>query len=290
VPGTAPGLPGAPATVRVAYPLGVVTVTGISIAPVKGLGLVHPDGVQLERTGVLANRRFYIVDADGRRYGQIRDGELVRVRPEYDPDTERLTLTFPDGTIATGTVELGDELTTDFYGRPVTGRIALGPWSDALSTAFRRPLRLVQAKPGEAIDRGRGHVSIISEASLRELARHAGTDAVAVDGRRFRMLFQVDGVEAHEEDAWLKRHVRIGESVVRLRGTVGRCAITTQNPETGVADLDTLRVLKDYRGRNNKGELDFGVYGEVVEPGRVCVGDVVEPLELSLLDAPPVGA
>jgi hypothetical protein len=38
------------------------------------------------------------------------------------------------------------------------------------------------------------------------------------DTRRFRMLFQVDGCDAHEEDAWLGRRVRIR---VDQSGTVG---------------------------------------------------------------------
>ena len=258
----------------------MATVTRISIAPVKGLALVHPDAVDLELTGVRANRRFHIVDDGGRRYGQIRNGRLVQVKPTYDPDREHLALAFPDGTTAAGSVQLGDELTTDFYGRPVTGRIVIGPWAEALSQWFDRPLRLVQAQPGQAVDRGRGHVSLISEGSLQELARQAG-EHDPVDGRRFRMLFQVDGLE----DAWLRRRIRIGDALVRLRGAVGRCAITTQNPETGVPDFNTLRVLNEYRGLNAKRELAFGVYGEVLEPGRVRVGDVAEPLELSLLDA-----
>jgi uncharacterized protein YcbX len=99
------------------------------------------------------------------------------------------------------------------------------------------------------------------------------------------MLFQVDGLEAHEEDTWLGRTVRIGEALIRLRDVVGRCAITTQNPDTGIPDLDTLRVLDEYRGLTSARELPFGVYGEVLEPGRVGVGDLAEPLELSLLDA-----
>jgi uncharacterized protein len=265
----------------------MVTVTKISIAPVKGLGLVHPDEVQLDKTGVLENRRFYLVDADGRRYGQIRNGRIVQVRPDYDSATDHLTLTFPDGTVAAGHVETApDPIVTDFYGRPVTGHPVHGPFSEALSHAFGRELRLVQAPPGAAVDRGRGHVSLISEASLRELAHHAG-HTEPVDGRRFRMLFQVDGtnLHAHAEEGWQKRRLQIGEATVRVRGAVARCAITTQNPETGVPDFDTLRILRDYRGFNADRQLDFGIYGEVLEPGRVRVGDAVEPVELSLLDA-----
>jgi uncharacterized protein len=262
----------------------MAVVTRISIAPVKGLALIHPDEVQLDRDGVLENRRFYVVDDAGRRYGQIRNGRLVQIRAAYDPEREHLALTFRDGTTAEGAVALADEVTTDFYGRPVTGRLVVGPWNAALSSWAGRPLRLVQPAPGQAVDRARGAVSLISEVSLRELARN-GTQDEPVDGRRFRMLFQVDGLDAHAEDTWLRRHVRIGEALIRLRGLVGRCAITTQNPDTGVPDFNTLRVLNEYRGLTAKRELPFGVYGDVLEPGRVSVGDLVEPLELSLLDA-----
>jgi uncharacterized protein YcbX len=263
------------------------SVSRINVAPVKALGLVHPDEVMLERTGVPENRRFHIVDGDGRRYNQIRNGQLVRIRPEYDAEQERLTLCFPDGTVADGEVALGDAITVDFYGRPVSGRLVEGPWSEALSNWVGRPLRLVQSAPGTAVDRGRGQMSLVSDASLAELARQAGSDRV--DGRRFRMLFQIEGCEPHQEDEWLKRRLRIGDAVVRLLGDVGRCAITTQNPETGVPDFDTLRTIDSYRERTTnaagKEHIPFGVYGDVVHPGLVRVGDAVEPLELSLLDA-----
>lgn len=257
--------------------MGVPSVARISIAPVKGLALVERDAVMLEPTGVAANRRFHVIDADGRRYNQLRNGALVQIRPEYDGD--RLALHFPDGTVAEGEVALGEALTTDFYGRDVHGHLLEGPWSRALSEWAGRPLRLVQSAPGEAVDRGGGHVSLVSRASLEELGRQAGQNG-AVDGRRFRMLFELDGCEPHEEDSWVKRRVRIGEAVVYLRNDVGRCAITTQNPDSGAPDLDTLRTIRTYRSEtaNEKGKkhLPFGVYGEVVEPGRVAVGDDVD--------------
>jgi uncharacterized protein YcbX len=265
----------------------VPSVSRISIAPVKGLGLVHPDSVLLEDTGVRENRRFHIVDADGRRFNQLRDGGLVQIRPDYDAESERLALTFPDGTSAAGTVTLGDEITTDFYGRPVTGHLVEGPWSAALSAWLRRPLRLVQSSPGAAVDRKRGEVSLVSAASLAALAEQSGRDA-PVDGRRFRMLFELEGCEPHEEDAWAKRHLQIGAAVVKIRGDVGRCAITTQNPETGEPDFDTLRTISEYRpftdNEAGKRHIPFGMYGEVTEPGRVAIGDAVAVVELSLLD------
>jgi uncharacterized protein YcbX len=93
------------------------------------------------------------------------------------------------------------------------------------------------------------------------------------------MLIEIDGVDAHAEDAWVGSDVRVGQALVRLAGHVGRCLITSQHPETGRVDLPTLDVLRAYRGDVDSTEpLPFGVYGEVLEPGVVRVGDSVEPL------------
>jgi len=73
-------------------------------------------------------------------------------------------------------------------------------------------------------------------------------------------------------------HVEIGEAVVRIPGPVPRCVVTTQHPETGIRDLDTLRIVKAYRGVRDGRKVDFGVYADVEEPGRVRVGDSVLPV------------
>jgi uncharacterized protein YcbX len=256
-------------------------VTRIAVAPVKGLALVHPDEVDLGRDGVAENRRFCLVDEEGRRYGLLRDGRLQTIVPDYDAANDRLALRFPDGSVAEGTVELGDARETDLFRKRLPVRAVEGPWSRALSDFLGRTVTLVHAGgPTGSLDRGRhGAVTLVSEASLEELARRAGTNG-AVDGRRFRMLFQVDGVAPHEEDVWLARDVVVGGAVVHFSEQVARCAITTQDPATGRVDLDTLRVIKDYRGfrEGSAKHLDFGVFGHVVEPGRVRVGDAVEPL------------
>lgn len=254
------------------------SVAWISIAPVKALALVHRDEVELEPFGVRENRRFYLVDDEGRMVNGKVAGTLVQVVPGYDDRLGRLALRFPDGAVVEGDVEVGDAVTTDFFGRPVDGRFVVGSWSDAFSEYAGRPLRLVRLEhPGDGTDRGPGAgVSLVATSSLMTLAEAAGVERV--DGRRFRMLFGVDGVPAHAEDGWLGRRIRMGEAVVVPRGNVGRCAVTTQDPDTGVPDLDTLRVLGEYRGDIETTErLPFGVWGEVVEPGRVRVGDRVDP-------------
>ncbi len=255
----------------------MVSVTWLSIAPVKGLALTDVTEIDLGRDGVAENRRFWIVDERGRMYTQLRDGRLALVHAAYDAEGERLELRFPDGETVAGDVELGAEVETDFYGRPVQGRVVLGPWSEALSRFVGDELRLVRAeRPGGGVDRRRGPVSIVSDASLAELGHQAGLER-PVDGRRFRMLVGVGGAAPHEEDEWCGRRIRLGGAVVRVLEPVARCTITTRNPDTGERDLDTLRAIAGYRGLRNGEAIDFGVYGEVVEPGRVRVGDAVEP-------------
>jgi uncharacterized protein YcbX len=264
--------------VCVKYPARVASVAWISVAPVKGLALAAREEVDLEPFGVRDNRRFHLIDADGALVNGKRLGRLVTVEPRYDEATNELELRFPDGDVVSAAVETGEAVITSFYGRPVEGRLVRGPWSDAISSRFGTGVRLVApVEPGAGVDRGRGGVSIVGTASLDALARAAGVGE-RVDGGRFRMLFGIDGLEPHGEDAWLDRRIRIGGAVVVPRGNVGRCAVTTQNPESGVPDLDTLRVLGAYRGDVPTTEpLPFGVWGEVAEPGRVRVGDEVTP-------------
>jgi uncharacterized protein YcbX len=253
----------------------VKTVSRLSIAPVKGMALVHPEEIDLEPYGVADNRRFYLVDEGGRRYGQLRNGTLVRIVPAWDGT--RLALDFPDGTRVEHEVEVGEPTTTDFWGRPVTGRFVTGPFDDAISEFAGKRVRLVLAdEPAGGVDRDDGSVTMLSDASLDELAAHAQRDGV--DARRFRMLIGIAGCRPHEEDEWLGASVRVGDAVVRLHEQVARCAITTQDPDTGVPDFDTLREIPKYRGLRNGKYVDFGVFGEVEQPGRVRVGDPVEPL------------
>lgn len=247
-------------------------VTALATTPVKGLRVVASAALTLTPAGVPDDRRFFLVDERGRLVNGKRVGELGTVVAALDDGA--LTLTFPDGAVAAGTVALGDAIDARFMSLALRARPLLGPWSDALSTWFGRELRVVEGVDRSGVDRGRfGAVSLISRASLDGLAQVAGE---AVDARRFRMLVEIDGVESHAEDAWVGARVRVGAALVRFRGHVGRCAITTRHPETGVVDLPTLDLLRGYRaGLETTEPLAFGVYGEVLEGGRVAVGDAV---------------
>jgi uncharacterized protein len=246
-------------------------VSRLSIAPVKGLGLVHPQEVILGRAGVRNDRRFFLVDPDGRLVNNKTCGELMQVRPEVGDDAGHLALQFPSGASVAGEVAVGTAIETSFYGRPVAGRLVDGPWSAALSEHARRPLRLVRADDqGGGIDRTHV-VSLISDGSLRALGRRAGVEHV--DGRRFRMTIELEGGEEHEEDDWIGSKVDVGDARIHVAGPVGRCVVTTRNPDSGVSDLDTLGLLAGYRTLREGKSFGCGVCGDVLVEGTVRVGD-----------------
>jgi hypothetical protein len=184
-------------------------------------------------------------------------------------------------------VTLDEPVQTHIYGREAFGRVVGGPWAAALEPfAHGRPLLLVRCdRPGGTRIRGgetqvRNAVSLVSDGSLAELARRLGVERV--DGRRFRMLIEIEGATAHEEDRWIGGQVQIGSAVLQVTKPDARCAITTQDPDTGKRDLDTLRTILSYRGfRANDTEkrIDFGVLGEVAIPGRISVGDELRVME-----------
>jgi len=251
-------------------------VAWISVSPVKGLALRQLDECELTEAGVMGDRQFFLVDENDRLVNSKGLGVLQQIVPAYD-DAGVLTLTFPDGTAVSDQVRLDGGVEAQFWGNTVGASVVKGPWSEAISDFAGQSLRLVKP-PGPAPDRLRsGAATLLGTGSLRAMARHLGVDEV--DGRRFRMNFGIDGLAEHEEDEWLRRRVRLGDAVVIPLGNVGRCAVTTQNPDTGVPDLDTLKALAAYRRDLETTEpLPFGVHVAVAEPGPVRVDDPVEPV------------
>jgi len=167
---------------------------------------------------------------------------------------------------------------TIYGGHEARGGVVEGPWAAALSEQLGRPVRLVQFDgPGNGHDRaaaGAG-ASLLSLASLERLAVEAGVET-PVDPRRFRMLIGIDGAAAHEEDDWIGRRVRVGNAVVVPGGNVGRCRVTTMDPDTGTRDLETLDVLARYRRDVPSTEaLSFGVWARIERAGRVALGDEI---------------
>ncbi len=251
-----------------------ISVTRLALTAVKAMRLREVTAVALDEHGARGDRDFYVVDQRGRMVNGKQYARLQCVVADYDPDTAELALTFPGSGSVRDVLEYGATVVASFYRRRDEVPELRGPWSEAVSEFIGAPLRLVAAARGGA-DRGRrGTTSLVSQASLTRLAQLAEREMV--DSRRFRMLIEIEGVAAHEEDGWVGRRVRVGESLLKMHGHVGRCLITSRDPDTAESDLATLDLLRGYRDDQAATEpLPFGIYGEVLEAGCVRVGDPV---------------
>ena len=252
----------------------MIDVVALNVTPVKATRLQSAESISLDADGAAGNRRFFLIDERGRMVNSKTFGALQTIVAGVDGD--RLALTFPDGRVVEGPVSRGATVDTSFFSRHREAQLVEGPWSEAISNFVGQPLRVAAADgDGAAVDRGRdGAVTLISRASLDRLAAEAGE--WTVDPRRFRMLIEVDGIGAHDEDGWVGRSARVGDALIAWGGHVGRCLITSRDPESGKVDLPTLDLLRGYRGDVQSTEpLPFGIYGAVVEPGTVRVGDRV---------------
>jgi hypothetical protein len=254
-------------------------VAALSTTPVKSLRIQRRDRVALQRDGAAGDRAFFLVDERGTMANAKRHPKLNQVVGELDADGV-LTLAFPDGSRVSGEPRRGESVDARFY-RLTRPAVAIeGDFSAALSAHVGSPLRLVAFEGGRAaVDRGaQGAATLLCRSSADALAAAAGRESI--DTRRFRMTIELEGCEPFEEDTWIGRTLRIGGARVRPFGNVGRCTVTTLDPDTGEVDLPTLDLLRELRGDEETSEpLAIGVHCAVVEAGEVVLGDPVEVLD-----------
>jgi uncharacterized protein len=151
------------------------------------------------------------------------------------------------------------------------GRLVDGALAEALSEHLGRRVRLLARDPGET-GADDAPVSLMSGASLGALA--AAMERESLDARRFRMTIAVDGLEPWEEHGWAGRELAAGEAILRVVDPIPRCVVTTRDPERGATDAPVLKALARLRGKD---DVTFGVWCEVLRPGRVRRGDAVSP-------------
>jgi uncharacterized protein YcbX len=251
-------------------------VTRFNVTPVKGMRVQHPEEVVLGAQGAEGDRDFFFADAQGKLISVPRLGVLVQFTAAFDAATNRLAIRHEDGRACEGEVALGARVETRRSdGRILEGRAVEGPWTAFVEEAAEQPLTLIRATPPGAASDATG-VTLLGTASLRALEREAELERI--DARRFRMLMELETDREHLEDEWDGRVAEVGTAEIRVGGPVPRCAATTRDPERGQRDVPTVKVITRYRGLKDTffgPGAPFGVYADVVTPGRVRVGDAL---------------
>jgi len=252
-----------------------VTLAEIRRYPVKGLSGETLADAQIEAGGGLPNdRRFALAHAASQfdrtspqwlpkqNFLQLmRDERLAVLDARFDGDSGYLTIYRGGRRVARGDVT-----------QPL-GRILIEQFFDAFIEPGPRGNPHIVEAPGIMLsDKAEKLVSIINLASVQDIERVA---RAPVDPRRFRANLYVGGLSAWTEMDWLGKSIRIGDVVLDVVESTGRCAATEVNPDTGARDLHMLKILQD-----GFGHTVCGVYARVTSGGTVRVGDTVMVTDL----------
>ncbi|HEY1867175.1 MAG TPA: MOSC domain-containing protein [Candidatus Cybelea sp.] len=129
------------------------------------------------------------------------------------------------------------------------------------------------ASRGVAVDVRRGErffddapLSIIVDCWLDELRAHLG---YAVEWERFRPNFFVRATLKFRQSEWELQgaELRVGLVRLRVRSPIERCVAITYHPRGEPSDPQILRFIAQQRAAS------MGIYCDVLEPGKACVGD-----------------
>jgi uncharacterized protein YcbX len=262
-----------------------IRLSAIHLYPVKSIRGIVASRAELEPDGLRHDRRWVIVDDQGKFISQRTHPDLALITGSFDgnrlalsaPGRNPLELEVPDGnrridvTVwrdhldAAAADPRADRWLSDFLDHPC--RLAF------MDEACRRPISSAGGRPGETVSFADGYPCLlISTASLADLnARLA--DPLPMD--RFRPNLVVTGCEAYAEDGW--RKIAIGQTVFRFAGLCPRCSVTTVDQTSGLrSSEEPLRTLVTYRQRESG--VVFGVNLVPEQTGEITVGDQVTVL------------
>jgi hypothetical protein len=230
------------------------TIVSLWRYPVKSMLGERCESVGVNARGVDGDRLFAIRDADGKfgsgksthRFRRI-DG-LFRFHAAYEGDVPAIL--FPNGRTMRG-----DD--SDIHAM--------------LSNALGQPVTLAREAAISHLDAGPVH--LLTTASLAWL--RVAAPAAATDERRFRpnLLIDVPGA-TQVERGWLGKVLSVGNEVrLRASASTERCAMVA------FAQTDLPYDARILRRITQESDLRFGVYAEVLAPGRIKRGDSVTVVE-----------
>ena len=186
----------------------------------------------------------------------LKNAAIAHLRATFDPDERRLTIQAPDG--ATVTASPMDP----------AGRATLGAFLTAFLADEARGEPTFHYVPGHVFgDQRRPAVSLISLPTLAQFERDIGAPR---DLMRFRANVYMSGAAPWAEFDWVGRTLSIGTAKFHVVKRTDRCNATQVNPATAERDADPVRdLMRTY------GHPDLGVHMEVVQAGRIAVGDTL---------------
>lgn len=268
-------------------------VARLFIYPVKSLRGIAVDAAEVDALGFAGDRRFLVVDGDGRFVTQRTVPRMAAVATALDAATLTLSAggagavsvpraSDPAAPLRRVTVWGSEGLLAEDCGEEpaawLTARLGQPVRLVRAGARFERPLKPSRARPGDRVAFADAFPFLaISEASLDRLNdRLAERDEEPVPMDRFRPNLVLSGCDAHAEDQWMR--FRIGPVVFRQGGPCARCLVTTTDQMTGERKgPEPLRTLATYRrAADDPSDVNFGAnLVHETFTGTIRVGDDV---------------
>ena len=277
------------------------TLDQITIYPVKSL-----DGLELVECGVLASgalendRRWRLVDMDGRVLNAKRSSLFSAIRAEYDLDERMITLWVDPAALAAKALPAADlarlrGFAGEAAGTQVRDSFHLVPGQGGpcewLSEVFGVGVLLQErADGGFPDDRDAPGPTLVSTATLAEVARWFGF-GLAESRRRFRANLEVGDCDAFWEDTLASparpelqpslvdlppdlpvdpyadlpppepREFLIGKARLRATNVCRRCVVPSRDSRTGAVTEHFRDAFEARRSRGMRADVDAAAWG-----------------------------
>ncbi len=262
--------------------------------PVKSMAGEALTAAPLDGLGVAGDRRLAVRDLDTGKIlsaKQPKVGRALLACAARCDDTGAVRIRVGTDEFSSNDQAAVDECLSALLGRRVHLELASGAdevyesyWPEMEGMAMSDitidlPIAMSTEK-GTFVDLAALHV--VTTSSLAHLRRIAPDSVVDVARFRPNLVVELDSdVDGFVENDWVDLTARAGSAVIRFGAAAPRCVMTTLAQPDLPEDRAILRALADYNRLDFSGFGNFaclGIYGEVVEPGDVRVGD-----ELTLL-------
>jgi uncharacterized protein YcbX len=256
-------------------------LVALYVHPIKSCAAVAVERAQVTPRGLRGDRRWMIVDGEGRFVTQRTRPELALIGAALDGDRLRVSAAGQPSLTLPALLDDGPRIAVEVWSHRGEA-VRHDEGSAWLSRVLGSPVQLVCmpdaiARPIEGpLARAGEHVSfadefpylIASASSLDDLNTRSN---FAADMRRFRPNLVIAGAPPWAEDDW--RALRVGGVHFRLVKPCARCSIPSVDPDTAAIGKEPLRTLGVMRRRDN--EVFFGVNAIADDLGELRVGDPV---------------
>jgi uncharacterized protein YcbX len=267
----------------------VGTVSEIWRYPVKSIAGERVTAADLDTLGIPGDRRYALRNLDTGKIISAKlpklGRELLALQAVLDETTGRIPVDH-DGEVLgdVGREEL-DRALSERLGVPV--RIEAATTADEVYESYwpeneglalsdiqtDLPVAMLTEK-GTFVDLAALH--LVTTSALRHLDALAAASVIAVERFRPSLVIDTGSSEGFVENEWADTMASLGAARISITTASPRCVMTTLAQPGLPEDRAVLKTLAAENRHDYGGLGDFaclGVYAEVVEGGRVAVGD-----------------